>query len=151
MHVNRFAIATLCIFAWAAPWAEAQAPAKPQPSAKSRIHDMLVLKNSQSINGNVKVTTFTLRTGYGDVPLKKSDILAVDYRKPPNRMQDEVQLSAGTRLYGDLQPTPIPIDVEELGTVFNIPKDDILTMILQRPIENVSQETEQALRARKKP
>jgi len=149
MNVARTAVVLFCTTALSSPFAAAQAPAKPQTSAKSRIHDLLVLKNSQSINGNVMVDVFTLKTDYGDLKLKKSEIRSVDFKKPPNRMQDEVQSSAGTRLYGDLQPTPIPIDVEESGQVFKIPKQDILTMTLQAPIEDVSAETKEALKKKK--
>ena len=150
MKSFRLAVVALCTAASCSSWVAAQAPAKPSPSVKSRIHDLLVLKNSESMNGNVKVDVFTLKTQYGDLKLKKSDILSVDFKKPPNRMQDEVQVSAGSRLYGDLQPTPIPFDFEESGQILNVPKADILTMTLQAPIEDVSPATRDALKALKK-
>ena len=122
----------------------AQAPAKPAPARPDPIRDFIMLKDSESINGDVKTDSYVLKTKYGDIPLKKKDIAAVEYRKPPNKMQDEVQLSDYiTRLYGDLQPAVIKVEVK--GKVVDIPKTDILSIAFLRPIETVSPATRGAL------
>src|SRR5437762_8748683 len=93
--------------AWAQAPATPAAPAKSRAPARSTIHDFVMLKDGTSINGDVKVVTFTLKTKYGTLTIPKADILAIEYRKPPNKLEDEVQISAGTRLRGDLQPAVI--------------------------------------------
>jgi hypothetical protein len=132
----------------AAPVAWSQAPAKSAPPARpDPIHDIIILKDSESINGDVKTDDFTLKTRYGSIPLKKKDMLAIEYRKPPNKVQDEVQIDAATRLYGDLQPAVIKVEVN--GKVLDIPKTDILAIMFMRPIEAVSDATRRALGQRK--
>ena len=113
--------------------------------SKSMIHDIVVLKDGSSINGDVKVATFTLKLKYGSLAIPKGDILEIEYRNPPNTPQDEVQISAGTRLRGDLEPAMIKINVDGLGDI-QIPKTDILAMVLQRPIDTLSPATRKALR-----
>jgi hypothetical protein len=128
----------------AAPVAWGQAPAKSaSPARPDPIHDFIILKDSESINGAVKTDDFTLKTKYASIPLKKKDMLAVEYRKPPNKIQDEVQIDAVTRLYGDLQPAIIKVEVN--GKVLDIPKTDILAIMFMRPIETVSEATRRAL------
>ncbi|MGZ5038375.1 MAG: hypothetical protein ACXWG1_01520 [Usitatibacter sp.] len=141
MHLTRAAgfASLLLALVVVATDAAAQAP------AKSQIHDIVVLKDGTSINGDVKVATFTLKLKYGSLSIPKGDILEIEYRKPPNTPQDEVQISAGTRLNGDLLPATIKVNVDGLGDV-DIPKSDILAMVLQRPIETLSPATRKALR-----
>jgi hypothetical protein len=62
-------------------------------------------------------------------------------------VQDEVQIDAATRLYGDLQPAVIKVEVN--GKVLDIPKTDILAIMFMRPIEAVSDATRRALGQRK--
>jgi len=121
----------------------AQAPAKPASTRPDPIRDFIILKDSESINGDVKVAVFTLKTKYGTLSLKKEEMLAVEYRKPPNKLQDEVQIDAGMRLYGDLQPAVIKVDTGK--GVLDIPKTDILAIMFMRPIETVSEATRKAL------
>ena len=126
----------------AASDASAQAP------AKSKIQDIVQLKDGQSSNGEVKVAEFTLKTRYGTLTIPKKDILAIEYRKPPNKLEDEVQISAGTRLRGDLLPAVIKVNADGLGDL-DIPKTDILAIMIQRPIEDVTDATRKALGRRK--
>jgi len=137
------AIAFVFAVSLAASESYAQA-AKPAPT-RSKIHDIVILKDGSGINGEVKVATFTLKTKYGPLPIPKGDILMIEYKKLPNTPEDEVQISAGTRLKGDLLPTPVKVNVDGLGDL-DIPKSDILAIILQRPIEGVSEATRRALK-----
>jgi hypothetical protein len=147
MSIQRaIAIVSLAVACLTIPAADAQAPKSP-PAAKpqgSVIHDFVMLKDGTSINGDVKTDSFTLKTKYGPLNLAKKDMLAVEYRKPPNKMEDEVQVSAGTRLAGDLQPAVLKIRVENLGEL-DIPKTEILAIMFQRPIEDLSEPTRKAL------
>src|SRR3954468_1624144 len=81
-----FPLLLACILA--ATGASAQGP------ANAVIHDIVILKDSQSINGEVKVPVFTLKSKFGTLQISRDNILEIEYRKPPNRLEDEVQLSA---------------------------------------------------------
>ncbi len=126
----------------------AASDASAQAHAKSTIQDIVVLKHGKSINGDVKVPVFTLKTQYGTLSIPKNGILEIEYRKPPNTPEDEVQISAGTRLRGDLDPAMVKVNVDGLGDL-DIPKSDILAIIIQRPIKDVSEATRKALGRRK--
>lgn len=143
MFARRAAVASLLLAVVAVSPAWAQAPARPSATHPDPIHDIIVLKDSESINGDVKTDDFVLKAKYADIPLKKKDMLAVEYRKPPNKMQDEVQIDAGTRLYGDLQPAVVKVEVN--GKVIDIPKADILAIMFMRPIGTLSEATRRAL------
>jgi hypothetical protein len=138
------AVSLALCFAIPAAFAQAQKPAAAAKPANSVIHDFVMLKNGKSINGDVLTDPFTLKLAYGSLKIPKKDMLTVEYKKPPNLMEDEVQVSAGTRLGGDLQPATVKIRVENLG-VLDIPKADILAIMFQRPIEAVSEATRKAL------
>lgn len=110
-----------------------------------QIQDLIVLKDGTSINGVVDIVTFELRTRYGTLTLRKSDILSIEYAKPPITAQDEVQTSAGGRLAGDLQPSPVPIVVESTGTRVEIAKEDVLALVFFTGQWKVSDNTRKAL------
>jgi hypothetical protein len=93
------------------------------------IQDLVVLKDGASINGDVKTIQFILKTKYGQLKLKKTEILSVEYKNPPYAAEDEVQVSAGTRLRGDLLPEKIRVGFEDTTQVVVIPKSDILALI----------------------
>ena len=143
MLARRTVVLSLVLCAFATPLGHAQTSAKPAASHPDPIHDIIVLKDSESINGDVKTDSYVLKAKYGDIPLKKKDMLAIEYRKPPNKTQDEVQIDAGTRLYGDMQPAVIQVEVN--GKVLSIPKADILAIMFMRPIGTVSEATLRAL------
>lgn len=93
------------------------------------IGDYIVLKDGTSINGEVLTKEFVLKTKFGKLKFKKSDILTVHYKNPPQFLSDEVRLSAGTRLEGDLQPAVLDIRIEDLDQVVQIDKKDIHTLV----------------------
>lgn len=137
--IRLFALLCLASFALASGPASAQAaPTGP------KIRDFIMLKDGTSINGDVKVVEFILKTKYGSLPIPKLDVLEIEYRKPPNLPEDEIQVSAGTRMRGDVGPAVLKVDVEGLGLV-DIPKSDILAIVISRPLENLSPATKKAL------
>lgn len=93
------------------------------------IGDIIMLKDGTSINGEVITKAFILKTKFGDIKLKKSDILTVHFKNKTQFSADEVQISAGTRLEGDFQPAVFDIRIEELDQVVQINKSDIGTLI----------------------
>ena len=112
-----------------------------------KIRDFLMLKDGTSINGDVKVAEFVLTTKYGVQRIPKLDVLEIEYRKPPNLPEDEIQVSAGTRMRGDVGPAVLKVDVDGFG-VIDIPKSDILSIVISRPLESLSPATRKALQRR---
>lgn len=95
----------------------------------SGIGDYIVLKDGTSINGEILTKEFVLKTKFGQLKFKKSDILTAHYKNPPQFLSDEVQISAGTRLEGDLLPAVLDIRIEDLDQVVQINKSDIHTLV----------------------
>jgi hypothetical protein len=114
----------------------------------TKVLELLVLKNGKSINGTVKTDPFTLKTDYGDLKLRKKNILSIEYKNPPYMLQDEVQVSAGTRVGGELLPATIRIELEDTGQIISIPKSDILSIVLfTGRSRNISTATTRKLKA----
>jgi hypothetical protein len=114
-----------------------------------KIQDLIVLENGASINGDVLVKTFVLVLPYGKLKLEKSDILSIEYRNPSHATEDQVQVSAGTRLGGDLEPDIIPIRFESTTQILKIPKTDIHSIVLFLEGGKVSAKTLRSLKALK--
>lgn len=93
------------------------------------INDFIMFKDGTSINGEVLTKKFGLKTKFGSLDLKKSDILTVHYKNPPQFLLDEVRLSAGTKLEGDMLPAVLDIRIEDLDQVAHINKSDIHTLV----------------------
>lgn len=93
------------------------------------IQDLVVLRDGTSINGDVKTIQFTLKTKYGQLKLKKAEILSVEYGDPRYAQEDDVQVSAGTHLRGDLLPAEVRVAIEDTSQVVVIPKSDILALV----------------------
>ena len=94
------------------------------------IQELIVLKNGKSIHGALRTDPFTLRTEFGALKLRKRDILSIEYKNLPYMLQDEVQVSAGTRIGGELLPAKIRIALDNTGQIIVIPKSDILAIVL---------------------
>ncbi len=94
------------------------------------IRDLTILRDGTSISGDVLISRFVLKLKFGTLKLAKSDILSIEYRNPPFIDVDEVRVSAGTRLHGDLSPEVIRIRFEDTSQVLNIPKSDIHSIVL---------------------
>lgn len=114
-----------------------------------KIQDLIVLKNGTSINGEVLVKTFTLVLPYGKLKLAKRDILSIEYKNPPYATEDQVQVSAGTRLGGDLGPHLLPVQFESTTQILKIPKTDIHSIVLFLEGGKVSAETLKRLKVLK--
>lgn len=94
-----------------------------------KIQDLVVFMDGTSLNGEVLTSQFTLKLKYGQLKLKKDDILSIEYKNPPYVLGDEVQVSAGTRLRGDLLPEKIRVRFEDTTQIIVIPKSDILALV----------------------
>jgi hypothetical protein len=94
----------------------------------SKIADFVMLKNGQSINGIVDVAVFTIETAYGKLKFKKTEIHTIHYKNPPHFLSDEIQVSAGTRLEGNVLPDVVPIRVEGQQLI-RVPKKDLHTLV----------------------
>jgi hypothetical protein len=94
------------------------------------IGDLIILKDGTSINGEVLTSKFVLKLKFGTLRLTKSDILSIEYKNPPFIDVDEVRVSAGTRLHGDLLPEVIQVRIEDTSQIFSIPKSDIHSIVL---------------------
>ena len=111
------------------------------------IKDIVILNDTSSINGEVLVKQFKLKLPYdGTIPLAKARILAIELKHPPHPDTDEVQVDAGTRLYGDLSPSVIPVRLADTTVVVTIPKADIHTLIFFTAKGKVSAATRKALK-----
>jgi hypothetical protein len=112
------------------------------------IQDLIILKDGTSINGDVLTSKFVLTLKFGTLKLAKSDILSIEYKNPPFIEVDEVRVSAGTRLRGDLSPEVIPVRFEDTSQVLRIPKSDIHSIVLfTGRIRKLSPATRKALKA----
>lgn len=96
----------------------------------STIQDLIILKDGTSINGEVLTSKFVLKLKFGTLKLAKADILSIEYKNPPYTEDDEVQVSAGTRLRGNLSPELIQVRFEDTSQVLKIPKSDIHSIVL---------------------
>jgi hypothetical protein len=114
-----------------------------------KIQDLIVFKNGTSINGEVLVKTFVLALSYGKLQLAKKDILSIEYRNPSHPDEDQVQVSAGSRLGGDLEPDIIPVRFESTTQILKIPKTDIHSIVLFLEGGRVSAKTLRALKTLK--
>jgi hypothetical protein len=118
---------------------------------KSKILDLMVLKGGSSINGVVLTQNFILKTGWGNLSFKKSQILEIHYRNPLTVLKDRILVSqAGTSIEGELFPDPIRIDIDGTGQVVAIPKKDIISIVLltNHPLGKLSRKTRKVLTQR---
>ena len=111
-----------------------------------KIQDLVVLRDGSSVNGEVLVKTFVLTLKFGTLNIAKADILAIEY-KNPFADTDEVQVSAGTRLHGDLAPAVVPVRFEGTTQVLQIPKTDIHSLVFFTARGRVSAATRRALKS----
>lgn len=111
------------------------------------IPDHIVINNGESINGEVLVNTFGLKTKYGNLKIAKSDIREIDFRNPPYTQSDQVVISAGTRLSGDVTPAIIPVRVEQTSATLKIPKTDLRTLLFFKTKGKVSAATRKAIKS----
>jgi len=110
-----------------------------------KIQEIVILKNGSSINGEVLVKQFVLKLQVGTLKLKKVDILSIEYKNPPFAITDEVKVSAGTRLQGELSPSVIPVRFEDTTQVLRILKTDIHSIVLFTGQGRVSAATRKVL------
>lgn len=96
----------------------------------SKNNEIVVLKNGSLIRGEVLVKQFVLAIQSQTLKLQKADILEIHYKNPPVTITDEVKLSAGTRLDGELSPAIIPVRLENTPQVLRFPKTDIHSIVL---------------------
>ena len=108
--------------------------------------DLVVFKNGSSINGEVLVKRFVLKLKYGTLALPKSDILSVEYTHPPYT-DDQVYMSAGTKLLGDLTPAVFDVRVENTNQVLRLPKTDVHSLVFFTGSVRVSAATRRALKS----
>ena len=96
------------------------------------VNNVVILKDSTLLNGYVMVKTFTLKSDYGSIDLKKSQVSAVEYRSASAGGKDKVNTSEGSTLFGDLLPVMIPVEIDgatlstsvhKFGYVFTRPVD----------------------------
>jgi hypothetical protein len=92
------------------------------------VKNVVILKDSTLLNGYVMVKIFTLKSDYGSIDLKKSQVSAVEYRSASAGGKDKVNTSEGSTLFGDLLPVMIPVEID--GATISIPKSDISYMVL---------------------
>jgi len=110
------------------------------------IGELVVIKDGSAINGEVLVKEFVLKLKYGTLTLAKSDMLSVEYQHPPYP-DDQVQVSAGTKLHGDLTPAVFDVRVENTSQVLTVPKTDVHTLVFFTGDGKVSAPTRKALKS----
>ena len=93
------------------------------------IKDLIVFKDGESVNGELLTSKFVLKTKYGQLPISKADILAIEYKNPPFSEEDEVQATIGSCLSGELFPEVIQFRFENTSQTLNIPKSDIHSIV----------------------
>ena len=94
------------------------------------IRELVILKDGTSLSGTVLTSKFVLKMKFGTLKLAKSDILSIEYKNPPFIEFDEVRVSAGSRLHGELSPGVIQVRFENTSQIFSIPKADIHSIVL---------------------
>ena len=110
------------------------------------IKELVVFKDGSSINGEVLVKRFILNLKHGTLTLPKSDILSVEYKHPPYT-DDQVYVSAGTKLLGDLTPAVFDVRVENTNQVLTVPKTDVHSLVFFTGRGRVSAATRRALKS----
>lgn len=155
MRAIRFAAfvasAFLSCAAFAQDKAAKAAPSKATPK-REVILDLIVLVDGKAINGVIKVDKWNLKTKWGNLVFPKGDVRSIEPAAPPRIPKDEIQITAITRIDGDMTPTEITIDVEETGQMLKIPKSDIRAIwIAAGEFRSVSEGTRKQLEALKRP
>jgi hypothetical protein len=99
------------------------------PSHASSNIDKIVLKNGDSISGTNLTTTFKLKTSYGELAFKASDIKAINLEGSGNNV-DVVLLRVGDKMSGVVLNTTIKIKMAN-GTEITIEKDKVKEILFK--------------------
>ena len=81
----------------APPLAWSQAASKAAPARPDPIRDFIMLKDSEALNGDVKTDKYVLKTKYGDIALKKTDILAIMFMRPIETVSEATRKALGRK------------------------------------------------------
>ena len=80
-------------------------PGKPKTAAEATNYDQILLKNADTISGQIKTEAFRLRTSYGDLNFHTPQIAYIDFEGGDQNM-DVIVLNIGDRLSGVIE-TPV--------------------------------------------
>jgi hypothetical protein len=98
-------------------------PGKLETAAEPTDFDQILLKNGDTISGQVKTKFFRLRTSYGDLKFQTPQIAYIDFDRRGQNM-DVVVLKMGDKLSGAIE-VPIITLLMRSGTEVNLDKGKI--------------------------
>lgn len=107
--------------------------------------NVIILNDSTMFQGTVNVSTFIIKTSFGDLKFDISQIWYIDYRSTHYNGNDALFTSNGSDFNGEVLPEIIPIDIN--GQTIDFPKSDINFLMLSGSRTGaVSDETKAKLR-----
>lgn len=107
---------------------------------------VVILNDSTMFRGTVEVTTFIVKTSFGDLNFDVSQIWYIDYKSTHYNGKDALFTSDGSAFDGEVLPDIIPIEIN--GQVIEFPKSDINFLMLSGSRAGaISEETKSKLGA----
>ncbi|EAU53863.1 hypothetical protein [Mariprofundus ferrooxydans] len=95
--------------------------------------DLLVLRDGQALSGKVIKNEFKMRTAFGDVTVKKDNIIHIHFMRPDGTgfpPTDEIRTNTGDDIRGQLiQAQTISFVLAEDNQTERVPKDNINTLL----------------------
>ena len=92
------------------------------------IHDVIVFKDGNLVNGKVLTKTFPIKTSYGEIIVKKKDIANIHMRGIQFKTDQIITLDLN-RFKGSLQEAIIRIKLKD-GQNIDVAKNKINTIML---------------------
>ncbi len=90
---------------------------------------IIILKNGETLSGQVTNREFSIKTSYAELKFKRNEIVHIHFENIPQFTQDEMLLLASDVLMGVVSPATITIKLESSGQTVKLGKDKIHTIM----------------------
>lgn len=91
--------------------------------------DVMILKNGESLSGEVLKETFTIQTSYANLTIENDKISHIHFENPPQFPTDEVYLNTMDRIKGKLSQSDVSFKIGATGQIVDIEDDKIHTIM----------------------
>lgn len=91
--------------------------------------DVIILKNGESLSGEVMKETFTIQTSYANLTIEKDKISHIHYENLPQFPSDEVYLNTMDRIKGKLSQSPVSFKIGATGQIVELEDYKIHTIM----------------------
>ena len=88
--------------------------------------DIVTGRNGDSLSGKVLNKTFSIRTGFGEVSLKRSELWGIYFDTRRKRGPDEIRTKDSSSLSGTVLETHVEMEAE--GQMWSIPTAQIFAV-----------------------